>query len=132
MEDNIKLGTPAFAKMMFVLNNPVTEENHKYYRFHNEEMQEIAENIWAMPAYMKADDDFSLFFIITQTMENETVVAFAEGHLKANDFSLGQPVSSGKGLNLLNKHDKNQATEVLHFLNQISKAAEGNWRMIED
>ncbi|AYF92315.1 hypothetical protein [Apilactobacillus bombintestini] len=132
MEDNIKLGTPAFAKMMFVLNKPVTKDNHKYYRFMNQEMQEIAENIWAMPAYMKDDDDFSMFFIITQIESGETVVAFSEGHLKENDFSLGNPMSSGKGLNILNQHDEKRASSVLHFLNQISKAAEGNWRMVED
>ena len=39
---------------------------------------------------------------------------------------------SGKGLNILNEHDEKRAASVLHFLNQISKAAEGNWRMIED
>ena len=31
MEDNIKLGTKAFDKMMFTLAEPVTEENHAKY-----------------------------------------------------------------------------------------------------
>ncbi|WP_105956404.1 hypothetical protein [Apilactobacillus quenuiae] len=132
MEDNIKMGAPAFSKMMFVLNTPVTEANHKYYRFMNEEMQQIAEDIWAMPAYMKENDDFSMFFILTKIESGETVIAFAEGHLQENDFSLGQPMSSGKGLNKLNEHDEKRASSVLHFINQISKAAEGSWRMLED
>lgn len=66
MEDNIQLGADVFNKMMFVLETPVTQDNHKYYKFMDQEMQEIADNIWAMPAYMKEDDDFSMFFIITE------------------------------------------------------------------
>ena len=132
MEDNIQLGADVFNKMMFVLETPVTQDNHKYYKFMDQEMQEIADNIWAMPAYMKEDDDFSMFFIITEIESGETVVAFSEGSLQDGNFSLGEPMVSGKGLNILNEHDEKRASSVLHFLNQISKAAEGNWRMIED
>ena len=132
MEDNIQLGADVFNKMMFVLETPVTQDNHKYYNFMDQEMQEIADNIWAMPAYMKEDDDFSMFFIITEIESGETVVAFSEGSLQDGNFSLGEPMVSGKGLNILNEHDEKRASSVLHFLNQISKAAEGNWRMIED
>ncbi|MGL4698124.1 MAG: hypothetical protein ACRCVF_00055 [Apilactobacillus waqarii] len=132
MEDNIQLGADVFNKMMFVLETPVTQDNHKYYKFMDQEMQEIADNIWAMPAYMKEDDDFSMFFIITEIESGETVVAFSEGSLQDGNFSLGEPMVSGKGLNILNEHDEKRAVSVLHFLNQISKAAEGNWRMIED
>ncbi|CAI2689177.1 hypothetical protein ERK14_01900 [Lactobacillus kunkeei] len=132
MEDNIQLGADVFNKMMFVLETPVTQDNHKYYKFMDQEMQEIADNIWAMPAYMKEDDDFSMFFIITEIESGETVIAFSEGSLQDGNFSLGEPMVSGKGLNILNEHDEKRASSVLHFLNQISKAAEGNWRMIED
>lgn len=132
MEDNIQLGADVFNKMMFVLETPVTQDNHKYYKFMDQEMQEIADNIWAMPAYMKEDDDFSMFFIITEIESGETVVAFSEGSLQDGNFSLGEPMVSGKGLNILNEHDEKRAASVLHFLNQISKAAEGNWRMIEN
>ncbi|MHA8137789.1 hypothetical protein ACYATM_01570 [Lactobacillaceae bacterium Scapto_B20] len=131
MEDNIQLGHPVFNKMLFVLEKPITKANHKYYKFDNEEMQEIADGVWSMPAYMKEADDYSLFFIFTQIESGETVVAFSEGQLDGANFSLGTPMISGEGLNQLKGHDEETAGRILHFLNQISKAAEGNWRMVE-
>ncbi len=132
MEDNIKLGDPVFNKMMFVLDKPVTQANHKDYKFENDELLEISDGIWAMPAYMKEDDDFSLFFIITEIEDGNTVIAFSIGEKNDQDFSLSEPLITGEGLNLLVSHDKDRAASVLHFLNQISKAAEGDWRMVAD
>ncbi|UQS86325.1 hypothetical protein MOO44_05210 [Nicoliella spurrieriana] len=131
MQDNIKLGDSGFDKMLFILEKPITKANHKYYRFDNEEMQEITDGVWSMPAYMKEDDDYSLFFIFTQIESGETVVAFSEGHLDGKQFRLSTPMPSGEGLNHLVSHDEETAGRILHFLNQISKAAEGNWRMVQ-
>ncbi|CAM2810833.1 hypothetical protein [Fructilactobacillus fructivorans] len=133
MEDNIQLGEKPFDKMMFVLKNPVTEKNHLDYKFKEYEMQQIADDIWAMPAYMKKDDDFTIFFIVTKVDSGEVVVAMAEGQSGKNgQFDLSRPINTGAGLNALNKHDQRQALEALHFLNLISKAGEGEWRMVED
>ncbi|MCY9806602.1 hypothetical protein OXT66_03430 [Lentilactobacillus senioris] len=135
MEDNIQLGNPVFDNMMFVLANPVTEANHKDYKYGNEELVQIASDVWAMPAYMKQDDDFSLFFIITTIEDGTTVLVFATGEQdgeKGTDFSLSVPMTTGAGLNLLQAHDEKQAQSLLHFINQISKAAEGDWRMVEE
>ncbi|KRM41911.1 hypothetical protein FEZ41_11090 [Lentilactobacillus parafarraginis] len=131
MEDNIKLGDPIFNQMLFVLDKPVTEANHKDYRYENEELLQISDGIWAMPAYMKDDDDFSLFFIVTEIDDGNTVIAFSQGEKKGADFSLSDPMVTGEGLNRLTAHDKDKAASILHFLNMISKAAEGNWRMVE-
>ncbi|WP_413626949.1 hypothetical protein R4B61_03585 [Fructilactobacillus vespulae] len=133
MEDNIKLGNETFNKMMFTLKVPVTQKNHKDYKFKNYEMSEIAPDIWAMPVYMTDEDDFTLFFIITKIETGETVMAFSEGIAEADgNFNLSQPMNTGKGLNLLNEHNVKQAEQVLHFLNQISKANEGNWRIVSE
>ncbi|MCH4163752.1 MAG: hypothetical protein LKF37_03100 [Lentilactobacillus diolivorans] len=132
MEDNIKLGNPVFDKMMFVLDKGITEQNHRDYRYENEELIQISKGIWAMPAYMKDNDDFSMFFIITQIDDGNTVVAFSTGEKKDEQFSLSNPMITGKGLNLLTKHNKDRAASILHFLNQISKAAEGNWRIVSE
>ncbi|GHP14627.1 hypothetical protein YK48G_20520 [Lentilactobacillus fungorum] len=131
MEDNIKLGDKVFDKMLFVLDKPVNDKNHRDYRFENEELIQISDGIWAMPAYMKEADDFSLFFIITEIDDGHTVMAFSTGNKKGEQFSLSEPMVTGKGLNLLVNHDQDRAASILHFINQISKANEGNWRMVE-
>ncbi|MCK8606698.1 hypothetical protein [Apilactobacillus ozensis] len=131
MDDNIKLGNASFDNMMFVLKNEITRKNHKDYKFMDNEMQEIADDIWAMPAYMKEDDDYSSFFMFTKIESGDTVVAFSEGQLNDGNFALSNPMTSGKGLNRLFKHDEKRAHSVLHFLNMISKADEGNWRIVE-
>lgn len=131
MEDNIKLGDPVFNKMLFVLDKAVNEKNHRDYRFDNEELIQISDGIWAMPAYMKDDDDFSLFFIITEIEDGHTVLVFSTGDKKDDQFSLSEPMITGEGLNQLVEHDKDRAASILHFINQISKADEGNWRMVE-
>ncbi|UDM32339.1 hypothetical protein [Lentilactobacillus laojiaonis] len=132
MEDNIKLGDPVFNKMMFVLDQPVTKDNFKDYKYDQYELAEISDGIWAMPAYMVEDDEFSLFFIITQIETGEEVIAFSTGENHDGNFALSEPMTTGAGLNLANEHDEKHAQSILHFINQISKAAEGDWRMIED
>ncbi|GLB46582.1 hypothetical protein WR164_05610 [Philodulcilactobacillus myokoensis] len=131
MEDNIKLGTAPFGKMIFTLKRPITKKNHRDYRFMNGIMREIADDIWAMPAYMKEHEDFSMFFIFTKIDSGETVIAFSEGHLDGDKFKLSMPMTSGEGLNHLYQHNDKRAKSVLHFINQISKANEGDWRMVE-
>ena len=130
-KDAIKLGNPVFNRMLFVLRRPVTAKNHLDYRFMNNKMKEIAPDIWAMPAYLRAKDNYSLFFIFTKIESGRTVVAFSEGHFTGHDFRLSRPMTSGRGLNRLHRHSPKRAVSVAHFLNQISKAAEGDWRMVE-
>ncbi|KRL94129.1 hypothetical protein ACUIJQ_03600 [Levilactobacillus hammesii] len=135
MKDDLKLGDAEFGKMMLVLKQPVTQKNHKEFKFldgtETGEMQEIAPDIWAMPAYMQADDDFTMFFLTTQIESGETVMAFATGETADGDFRLSQPMVTGAGLNLLNEQQPGRAKRVLKFLNDISKADEGNWRMVD-
>ncbi len=130
-QSTIKLGNPIFNRMLFVLRRPVTAKNHLDYRFMNQKSREIAAGIWAMPAYLKSKSDYSLFFIFTKIDSGQTVVAFSEGHYRNSAFRLSRPMTSGRGLNRLNNHDHNRAVRVMHFLNQISKANEGNWRMVK-
>lgn len=132
MEDNIKLGDPVFDNMMFVLTTPITQANHKDYKYGQFELAEIAEDVWSMPAYMTEDDDFSLFFIVTKIDTGDTVMAFSTGDQTDGNFALSNPMNTGAGLNLLSQDHEKEAQGLLHFLNQISKAAEGDWRMVED
>lgn len=128
--NHIKIGNPIFDRMLFVLRKPVTKKNHRDYRFMNEMLHEIAPDIWAMPAYMKKNDRYSLFFIVTKIKSGQTVIAFSEGHFTKGGFRLSRPMVTGKGLNHLHQHAPKRALHVAHFLNLISKAAEGDWRMV--
>jgi len=132
MKDQLQLGDDEFANMMLVLKQPVTQANHKEFKFLDGEMQEIAPDIWAMPAYMTADDDFTMFFLTTKIESGETVVAFATGDQSNGDFRLSEPLITGTGLNLLNDNQPDRAKRVLKFLNDISRADEGNWRIVGD
>ncbi|WP_429971442.1 hypothetical protein ACQW5G_02190 [Fructilactobacillus sp. Tb1] len=133
MEENIKLGSKAFDKMMFTLAEPVTEANHDKFHFEDYEMMEIAPKIWAMPVYMTEDDDFTLFFIITKIDTGETVMAFSQGVSELDgDFNLSQPMNTGAGLNLLDKHDNQRAKAVLNYLDQLEKDDKGAWRIVAD
>ena len=80
---------------------------------------------------MTADDDFTMFFLTTQIESGETVVAFATGEQDEQNFRLSAPMITGEGLNVLNAQQPNRAKRVLKFLNDISRADEGNWRMVD-
>lgn len=130
MENKITLGDPVFDQMLFVLKHPVTDKNHLDYRFRNEKLRQLAPDVWAMPAYVKANDPYSLFFMFMKLTSGQMVVAFAEGHLNGKAFSFGDPMTTGKGLNQLHAKHPQRANYAAHFLNLISKGAEGDWRMV--
>ncbi|KRM90517.1 hypothetical protein [Fructilactobacillus florum] len=133
MEDKLELGQPAFAKMMFTLKTPVTSKNHKDYKFNEYELVEIAPDVWAMPVYMQANDDFTLFLVVTKIATQATVMALAQGTSTTDgQFALDRPLNTGEGLNRLFQHDRQRAAQLLHFFNLISKANEGDWRLVAD
>ena len=135
MEDkrqHLQLGNPIFNRMLFVLKRPVTRQNHLDYRFMNGKAREIAKDVWALPAYLKDRDPHSWFFIFTKIESGQTVVAFSEGTLSAEHFDLSRPMTTGRGLNRLHRHHPQRAIHAAHFLNLISKANEGSWRMVAD
>ncbi|GEL14787.1 hypothetical protein [Pediococcus cellicola] len=129
-EVELTLGDKKFEQMLMVLNHGITKENASEYNFNGNEMQEVGENVWAVPAYLA--DHYSLFFLYTQIDTKDWVVAFAEGKMQKEQFELGVPMTTGKGLNVLAEKDMDRAQMVTGFVNDISKAGEGEWRMIED
>lgn len=129
-EVELTLGDPKFEQMLMVLNHGITKENASEYNFNGNDMQEVGESVWAVPAYLA--DDFSLFFLYTQIGTEDWVVAFAEGKMQTEQFELGQPMTTGKGLNVLAEKDMDRAQMVTGFVNDISKAGEGEWRMIDE
>ncbi|PIO80508.1 hypothetical protein BSQ38_02050 [Pediococcus damnosus] len=126
----LPLGDKKFEQMLLVLNHGITKDNASQYNFNGNEMQEVGENVWAVPAYLA--DGFSLFFLYTQIDTKDWVVAFTEGKMGKEQFELGIPMTTGKGLNVLSEKDMERAQMVTGFVNDISKAGEGEWRMIND
>lgn len=128
----LKLGDDKFAKMMLFLKTPINQQNHLDYKFGNSELRELQEGIWAMPAYLTDDDPYSLFFLFTTIDTGEMVVAFAEGTRQDKQLKLGQPLTTGAGLNSLFAQQDKRAQRVLKFLNDISRADEAEWHEIAD
>lgn len=126
----LNLGDDGFNQMMLFLKTPINQKNHRDYKFGDSELRELQEGIWAMPAYLKDDDPYSLFFLFTTIDSGDMVVAFAEGKKDEKQLSLGQPLTTGAGLNHLFAQQEKRAQRVLKFLNDISRADEAEWRQI--
>jgi hypothetical protein len=108
----LKLGDDKFTKMMLFLKTPINQQNHLDYKFGNSELRELQEGIWAMPAYLTDDDPYSLFFLFTTIDTGEMVVAFAEGTRQDKQLKLGQPLTTGAGLNSLFSRNKKNVPNV--------------------
>lgn len=126
----LKLGDDQFENMMLFLKTPINQQNHLDYKFGESELRELQEGIWAMPAYLQDDDPYSLFFLFTTIDSGEMVVAFAEGTRQDKQLKLGQPLTTGAGLNHLFAQQEKRAQRVLKFLNDISRADEAEWHQI--
>ncbi|MCH5462779.1 hypothetical protein HC026_09105 [Lactobacillus sp. LC28-10] len=126
----LKLGDDQFENMMLFLKTPINQQNHLDYKFGESELRELQEGIWAMPAYLQDDDPYSLFFLFTTIDSGEMVVAFAEGTRQDKQLKLGQPLTTGAGLNNLFAQQEKRAQRVLKFLNDISRADEAEWHQI--
>ena len=125
----IKLGEKRFDTMLLQLLHEVNNDNASEFNFMGNKMQEVGENVWAVPAYLS--DDYSLFFLYTKIDSEDWVVAFSEAKIGDGQFDLGTPMTTGQGLNQLYKHDENRAKMVMSFVNDMQKAGEGIWRMVE-
>ncbi|MTV81856.1 hypothetical protein GM612_04190 [Lactobacillus sp. CRM56-3] len=116
--------------MMLFLKTPINQQNHRDYKFDDAELRELQPGIWAMPAYLKEGDAYSLFFLFTTIDTGDMVVAFAEGEPLEKRLALGKPMTTGAGLNSLFAQQEKRAQRVLKFLNDISRADEAEWRQI--
>lgn len=94
-------GTDEFAKMLFKLNQPVTADNLSVLDYNGGHLQPVQDDLYAMPAFVT--DDFNLFFIVSQLVEEDWVIAFSNATIeKGNEITdLSEPMTTGKGLNML-------------------------------
>lgn len=130
-EHEITPGTPEFDKMVFKLNEPVNAENVTTFNFGKEQLHEIQQGIYVMPAYIA--DDFNLFFMASQLIEKDWVISFSEATMEngTDVTDLSEPITTGKGLNLLGVHSPETANKILKYFNTLVNANRGEWRLIK-
>lgn len=130
-EISVVPGTDEFEKMLFKLNTPVTKDNLGALDYNGSRLQPVQNDLYAMPAFVT--DDFNLFFIVSQLVEDDWVIAFSNAKIEnGNEITdLSEPVTTGKGLNLLGQKSPADANKLLKYFNTLAEAKRGEWRMVE-
>lgn len=124
-------GTPQFAKMVFKLNNAVTDENLAVLNYNGNELTQIDDGVYAQPAFV--NDDFNLFFVITQLIEEDWIIAFSNATIENGSeiTDLSEPIPTGGGLNKLGEVSPDDANNLLQYFNTLSDANRGEWRLLQ-
>lgn len=132
-QDNVEItpGTKEFGKMVFRLNNPVNSENISVLNYNGAELEEIQDGVYAQPAFVS--DDFNLFFVVTQLIGDDWIVAFSKATIEnGNEITdLSDPIPTGEGLNMLGQVSADDANNLLSYFNTLVDAKRGEWRLIE-
>lgn len=132
-QDNVEItpGTEEFGKMVFRLNNPVNAENISVLNYNGAELEQIQDGVYAQPAYVS--DDFNLFFVVTQLIGDDWIVAFSKATItNGNEITdLSDPLPTGEGLNLLGQTSADDANNLLNYFGTLVDAKRGEWRLIE-
>ncbi|MTV81292.1 hypothetical protein [Secundilactobacillus folii] len=124
-------GTPEFAKMVFKLNEAVTEENLTVLNYNGNELTQIDDGVYAQPAYVA--DDFNLFFVITQLIEQDWIIAFSKAKIENESeiTDLSEPIPTGQALNMLGEVSPDDANNLLQYFNTLTDANRGEWRLLQ-
>lgn len=124
-------GTPQFAKMVFKLNDAVTDENLAVLNYNGNELTQIDDGVYAQPAYVT--DDFNLFFVITQLIEEDWIIAFSKATIENESeiTDLSEPIPTGEALNMLGEQSPDEANNLLQYFNTLSDANRGEWRLLQ-
>lgn len=124
-------GTPEFGKMVFKLTNAPTAESLPVLNYNGNELQEIEDGVFSQPAYV--DDNFNLFFIITQLIGEDWIVTFSKATIEneSDITDLSEPIPTGEGLNMLGEVSPEDANNLLQYFNTLADANRGEWRLLE-
>lgn len=132
-QDNVEItpGTEEFGKMVFRLNNPVNAENISVLNYNGAELEQIQDGVFAQPAFVS--DDFNLFFVVTQLIGDDWIVAFSKATIEnGNEITdLSDPLPTGEGLNLLGQVSADDANNLLSYFGTLVDAKRGEWRLIQ-
>ncbi|WP_429970805.1 hypothetical protein ACQW5G_07340 [Fructilactobacillus sp. Tb1] len=133
--DNTRLevtpGTTEFDKMVFKLLEPVNKTEIKSLELNGEHFNEVQNGVFVMPAIM--DSDFNLFFLVSQLIGNDWIIAFSEATIEnqidVTDFS--EPMTTGEGLNQLGAESPIVANQILDYFSNLAANGKGEWKMIK-
>ncbi|WP_143463147.1 MULTISPECIES: hypothetical protein [Levilactobacillus] len=132
-QQNVEItpGTEEFGKMVFRLNNEVNAENISILNYNGAELEQIQDGVYAQPAFVS--DDFNLFFVVTQLIGDDWIVAFSKATIEnGNEITdLSDPLPTGEGLNLLGQVSADDANKLLSYFGTLADAKRGEWRLIE-
>ncbi|CAJ1227543.1 hypothetical protein [Levilactobacillus zymae] len=132
-QDDIEItpGSKEFGKMVFRLNNPVNAENVSVLNYNGAELEQIQDGVYAQPAFVS--DDFNLFFIVTQLIGDDWIVAFSKAKIENDNeiTDLSDPIPTGEGLNMLGQVSADDANNLLSYFGTLVDAKRGEWRLIE-
>ncbi|AQW22156.1 hypothetical protein PL11_009585 [Lentilactobacillus curieae] len=124
-------GTEEFEHMLFKLNMDVTSGDVSVLNYNGNELQQVQDGLYAMPALVQ--EDFNLFFIVSKLVEDDWVMAFSTATIENNNeiTDLSEPMTTGKGLNVLGGVSPADANNLLKYFNTLSDAGRGEWRMVD-
>lgn len=129
--NEITPGTPEFDQMVFKLTKDVNESTIPSLNFNGNQLQELQDGMFVMPAYI--GEEFNLFFVVSQLVEDDWIMAFANATIEnGNEVTdLSEPITTGKGLNLLGQQSPDDANQLLKYFNTLVDVKRGEWRLVE-
>lgn len=130
-EREVTPGTEEFEKMVFKLNDDVNEDNLSALSYNGNALHNVGDNVYVMPVYV--DDDFNLFIVVSQLIEEDWIIAFTQAtlHEKYEVTDLSEPIPTGKGLNMLGERSAEDANKLLNYFETLSNANRGEWKLIQ-
>ncbi|KPN79804.1 Uncharacterized protein RZ56_04730 [Apilactobacillus kunkeei] len=130
-EQEVTPGTEEFNKMVFKLSESMNDDTKQALSYNGNQLEEIQDGIYVMPIYVT--DDFNIFFVVSQLIEDDWIVAFTEATIENETeiTDLSDPIPTGEGLNLLGEHSPNDANQLLKYFETLVEAKRGEWRLIQ-
>lgn len=117
----LKLGTPAFEKTIFVLKKVPTRANIQEFALQgNLSPEPLDETAWMLPAYLS--DDFNLFLIFAPNVLDKWTITCSKVTIRnGNEITaMSAVVPTGSGLNAIAQISKGSAVELLAYFKTLA------------
>ncbi|PWG00725.1 hypothetical protein [Levilactobacillus bambusae] len=131
-DENVEIqpGSDEFAKMVFRLNGPITDENQSLFNYNGGQLQEIQEGVYAEPAFVNGD--LNMFFVIAQLIGEDWIISFSQATIEDENqiTDLSDPIPTGQGLNMVGSISGDDANQILQYFQTLIDTNHGEWRML--